>query len=47
MMTMLRDERGHDVLYRDDGFDCPVAEHEPKRVVNLQDASTVWERDEQ
>ncbi|MHB9286771.1 hypothetical protein ACKVMT_06995 [Halobacteriales archaeon Cl-PHB] len=42
---MLRDEHGHEILYRDDGFDCPVPEHEPDRVVNLDDASLVWERD--
>jgi hypothetical protein len=42
---MLRDEFGHEVEADGEDYDCPVPEHEPQRVIDLEDASVVWERD--
>lgn len=46
--TRPRCEYGHDgiSLNIEDGRpDCPVPEHDPKRIVDFEDASLVWEAD--
>ncbi|MHB9288126.1 hypothetical protein ACKVMT_13940 [Halobacteriales archaeon Cl-PHB] len=44
-MTVLRDTYGHPVESEGDGFTCPVPEHDPSEVVDLETATTVWVRD--
>jgi len=46
---MPRCEGGHDGITLDAETgrpDCPVPEHTPKRIVDLADASIVWEADD-